>query len=1049
MFLSNASIRRPIAMLCLIIGLSLLGLNAYRKMGLEILPAMDFPLITIVTVYPGASPEELEVDVAKRIEDKVVTLEGLHHVTSTCSENVVLTFLQFKIGVDVDVAAVDVREKIGMIRNDFPDAVHEPQILKYDSNAKPVMIMALTGDAPLDEMFDFADNELSDAITVIQGVAETQVIGGAEREVHVLLDREKLAARGLSSMNAVQALGAGMGTIPSGRLRHGGDEYNVKFDADFDRIHDIGGLEIASDKGQRSYLRDFASVEMSTKELRQKATLDGKPVIAIKVVKKPDANAVQVIRDVRAAMARLEGSLPGGMQLVWVSDDEVYTKALVDSAWTNVAQGVLLTALVLFLFLYNFRTTLIVSITMPLTIVIGLFFIQAMGFSLNSSTLIAIGMSVGILVTNSIVVIEAVIKWLERSGRVRYASRMGAGEAAIAVIASAATNLVVLFPIAMMSNMIGIFIKPLVLTMIIMTGVSLFISFTLTPILCSILLKPAPPESRSLLSRMERAWNWMFDRVVGVYIAFLSLCERRRPVAVAFLALIVFGFFLVMGLGKNLGMGFFPESDKAEILVKVEFPTRYNIDMTEERLAEVQKRLEKIPEVQHALTTIGKVEGVVGQNTEGVYLAQILLILPAKTKRDRAVFEIVEGARNMLKGIPDCIITVSAPNLSGGSAAGLEMEIYGSDLKELDTLALQSRQLAMKVPGLDDVDTTVRAGKPELRVRPNRAVLADLNTPAAGVGMALRGNLEGITAGTFKQGDRNYDIVVKFDPIKGKRQVQDFQFPGAPGHATLLSSIGQIEESVAPVQIIRKDKQRISKLTANLAAHAALGDVANQLSAELDNSKIIPLGYKYNYGAAYEFMNEGQRDLGEAGLIAIVLIFLTLAAIMESFTQPLLILLTTIPFALMGVVGALFLSGYSFSIFVTMGIVMLFGIVVNNAILILDQFNINVKNTMPRRQAMIAACRERFRPVIMITLAAVLGMLPLAFGTGIGCEFRNDIGMASVGGIAVSGVLTLFVLPVLYILFTRRDSAAAPADQVQNPGSGNPAGLETEKPSHE
>ncbi len=1019
MFLSDASVKRPIAMGCLIIGLTLLGLNAYRKMGLEAMPKIDLPYITITTVYPGASPGEIETDVAKRIEDQVVAIDGLKHVSSSCMENACQTLLEFHLDVDVDIAATDVREKLDLIRDDFPDDVEDPKILKYDVNAKPIIQLALTGDAPLDELYDYADNTLKDRLTVISGVAEAQLIGGAEREVRISLDRAELAARGLSSMDVVTAVQNGVRTIPSGRVRERGTEYSVKFDADYDRVEDIGDLEVVNSNGQRCYLRDVARVEMSTEELRQAASIDGRPCVAIKVVKKADANAVRVVERVREALDRLERELPGGMELVWVTDDAAFTEAMVDSAWLNVGEGILLTAAILFIFLYNLRSLLVVSITMPLTIVIGLFFMQAAGFTLNTSTLIALGMSVGILVTNSIVVLEAIVKRLNDTGDPKQAASLGAREAFIAVLASAGTNVVVLFPMSVMGSMIGLWIKPFALTMAIMTLVSLFISFTLTPLLCSLLLKPARPGSRSILARMDRGWNRLFDRLVAAYRAALTFCERHRVAAVTALLVVAAMFVQSMSLGKKLGSSLAAEPDRGELLVKMEFPSRYSLAQSQARMAQVEGMLRDLPELRHVLTAVGKVEGMFGQSSEGVYLAQTTLKFSQRTERELTIEDLRQKARDRLAGYPDAIVTVSVPSIIGGESLDVELEIAGEKFDTLDAIAVEVKRFADATPGFVDADTTVRTGKPELRVRPQRAVLADLQAPATGLGMALRANLEGLDAGTFKQGARNYDIVVAMREEQGKDQVAGFLFPGAPGHPVLLTSLGDVAEELAPVQITRKDKRRVSKLFTNLGPQLPLGTAVTKINRAIDERDLLPSGYDHQFAGRYEIMSEGQEAFGEAGIIAVVLVILTLSAILESFKQPALILVT-LPLTLIGMFWALYAAGMNVSIFVLMGAVMLIGIVVNNAILIMDQFNVHVREGMPRHGAMVSAACERLRPIIMITLAAVLGMLPLAFGRGIGAEMRNAVGVASAGGILVSGVLTLLAIPILYDLFTRR-----------------------------
>jgi len=1019
MFLSDLSIKRPIAMGCLIIGLTLLGMNAYRKLGVELMPRMDVPYITITTIYPGASPEQIETDVAKRIEDQVVTVDGLKHVSSACMENMVQTLLEFELDVNVDIAATDVREKLDLIRTDFPEAVEDPKILKFDINSKPVVNLALTGDVPLDALYDFANNTLKDRITVITGVANVELLGGAKREVHILLDREKLAAKGLSSMSVVSVIQQAVQIIPSGRIKESGREYSVKFDADYKAIRDIGTLEVVGEGGQRCFIRDIGRVVMTTEEVRQMAAIDGKPSIYIKVVKKADANAVQVVNRVREAMTALNGQLPGGMELVWVSDDGRFIEASVQSAWSNVFQGILLTAAILFFFLYNVRSTLVVAVTMPLTVVISLFFMNLVGYTLNISTLIAIGLSIGILVTNSIVVLEAIVKRLQETDDPKKAARLGAKEVTVAVLASAGTNIVVLFPIGMMGSLVGLFMKPIAWTMLIMTAVSLFISFTLTPMLCSIMLKPVKSRKEGLLYRVESAFNRLLERFVGRYSWVLSFFEQYRTGALIFLAITVLVFIHAMSLSGKIGFGFVPASDQGQIFVKLEYPTSYNMERTAQRVRLVEERLRDVPELKHTLSSIGKVEGVIGQSTQGVYLAQLLLTFSDRDERRMTIDEIQSEVRQRLTGYPECNITVTQPSIVGGQNQDIELHVAGDELSTIDRLAEWIQKQSSRIAGMKDVDSTVREGKPELAVVPKRAVLADLHIPAVGLGMVLRANLEGVKAGIFKQGDRNYDIVVELENESGRDQVDGFLFPGDPGRPILLANLAEVESRVAPIQITRQDKQRVAKVFANLSPELPLGTAADLIEEKISTEGNFPPGYDYRFSGMYERMAEAMGAFGEAGLVAVVLVFLTLSAILESFRQPWLILVT-LPLALIGVMWSLALTGESLSMFVILGIVMMIGIVVNNAILIVDQFNVHVADGIPRHKAMVTAACERFRPIVMITLAAIMGMLPMAMGRGIGAELRNGVGISAVGGIFISGILTLVVIPVLYDMVTSK-----------------------------
>ncbi len=1017
MSLSDISIRRPVAVSALIIGLVLLGLQAYQKMPVEFLPSMDIPLLTIQTVYPGASPEQLETDVAKRIEDKMMTLDGLDFIQSTCMENICLTQIQFVSGVDIDLAATDVREKLDMIRQDFPEDVEDPIIQKFDVNATAVVTLVLTGEAPRAELFDFADNTLKDRITTIPGVAECNLIGGAQREVQVLLDRDRLAARGLTSTTVVAAIRNAVRKIPSGRVRGQGTEYSVEFDGQYQDVVDMNDLVLTAEDGRRCYLRDVGRAEMSTEELRQKASYNGRPGIVIEVVKRDDANAVEVVSRVRKAMDRLRSELPGGMRLEWVKDDGAFIRASVESAWSSVGQGILLTAAVLFLFLYNFRSTFVVAITMPLTIVIGLFFLSFLGYTLNTSTLVSIGLSVGILVTNSIVVLEAIVKRLDEGESPREAARKGALESWIPVLASAGTNVVVLFPIAMIHVTIGQFLRPLVITMIVMTVVSLFISFTLTPMLCMLILRHRKPSKWNPVTYLEKGWNYLFDRQTAAYGGVLRFLSHWRIVALPVMLAVVWLFFGSMKLAPKIGGSFFPNIDKGEITVRLEFPTSYSMANTEARVREAEAKLHDLPELKSVVTTVGKVQGIAGQASEGVYLGQVQLKFSERTERAIGIAQLLDQTRERLDGFTDCIVGVFQPSAIGGIKSDLEFYLYGDDLAKLDQLGTDLQRWAETEGSFSEVDTTVREGKPKIKVTPRRTELADLSLPAANVGMTLRGNIEGLKAGTFTQGDRNYDIVVKFDEQAGREQIQQFLLPGRPGEPLLIGSVANVKDTVMPIQILRRDKRRVCKVTAN--CRVATGIASAKLAGKA--KEMLPPGYATKFTGDVERMQETSAAMGEAALTAIVLVILTLAAIMESWRQPALIMLT-LPLALIGYLWALFVFGETFSLFVVMSAVMLIGIVVNNAILIMDQFNVHVAEGVPRHEAMAEAAVERFRPIVMITLAAVLGMLPMAVGKGIGAEMRTGVGIASAGGILASGVLTMIVVPVLYNLFTRDPS---------------------------
>ncbi len=1016
MFLSNFSIKRPIAMTAIMIALVLAGIYSYRKIGLNNMPEIDIPYVTVTTIYPGASPEEIEVDVAKKIEDAVSNVDGLKHVHSNCMENVCITILEFQLSINVDIAAIDVREKIDLIRNDFSSDVETPKILKFDINAKPIATLLLTGDLPIDNLYDYADETLSDKLSTIEGVADVQVTGGEELEVHITIDKEKLASTGLNSVDVIRQLALNNLKIPSGNLHAGIEEISVTFDAEFKSLDEIKALEIGQSEIGRIYIGDIAEVTMMSKDKRTRAFYNGKPAVNLKITKKGEANAVVVVQKIKELVAKIKDSnaMPGGVQLIWFTDDAEFIQSSVSDAWYSVFLGIILTAVILFMFLHEVRSTIIVVISMPTSLIITFMIMRYFNYTFNNSTLLALGTSVGVLVTNSIVVIENVFQKLHAGLDPKDASRKGTGEVALPVVASALTNVVVFIPIALMSSIIGRYFAPFAVTMTAVTLVSLFISFTLTPLLSSQLLKNKMPIHKKLMSFYTKYWNIFYNACEGYYYKSLQKNSRRPWIVFVFVfALLIFTFIFIV---PNVGMGFFPNNDRGEFAVKIEYPSYYNIDETIRRSKKIEKRIRKLPEVITTSTLIGKVQGSLGQVSEGVYLAEIMVKTTEKNDRDMNMEQMAALFRNELQNEPDCIVTVNIPSIVGGSNSEIEMEIAGDDLEVLNELGKKVSSLAATGGLMVDVDNTVRAPKPEIKIIPKRPILQDMRVSAQLVGMLLRGNIEGIEVGTYKIADRSYDIRVELEEEKGVGQLKEYTLLTKSGRPLSIESVATLTPSTIPIQITRAEKRRIVKILANPAPGVALGDAVNQLSKL--TMEVLPQGYTMRFAGKVEKMSEAQIDFLEAIIIASILTYLLIAAILESWTQPLMILVT-LPLALIGLYWALFIAGISLSMMGLLGGVMLIGIVVNNAILIMDNVIILRAKGIPPKQAMLESAKEKFRPIAMTSIAAILGILPMALGNGLGSELRSGCGIAVVGGLISSTILSLYVIPLIYIQFVK------------------------------
>ncbi len=1024
MFLAKASIRRPIAMTTLILCLMIFGILAYRNIGVDLLPQVDVPYVTITVVYPGASPDEIETTVAKKIEDAVVQVDGIKHLTTTCLNNFCQVLIEFELKRNVDVAATDVREKVDLIREDLPDEAEEPQILKFDINATPVVTVALKGTLPIDELYDYAEDTLADRFSALGGVAKVELIGGQEREVIVEVDRRLLVVRGLALGQIVAALGRENLKVPVGQIDDGQREISLMFDAEAEEIPDLGEIQIGVVNGERVYLRDVATFRFGTERPKSKAFYDGEPCVILKVTKKGEANAVAVVDRVRKAFDAVRGHLPGGMELVWFRDDGDFVKATVREGLNSIRDGVILTGLVLLLFLADIRTAFIAFVSIPVTMVIALMTFTWFGYTMNVITMSAFGISVGILVANSIVVLENIAHVFEtRKGEafeVGPVVERAASQVGLAVAASALTNIVVFLPIASMQTVTGQFLAPFAVTVTAATFASLLISFTLTPILAVQTYAYGHTVNR-FLGWLLTPWNVVYRAIERGYVRSL---HGVLNVSVLFVAVTA----LVCGWGlyyyaPRVQMDFVSQADMGDLSVRLEYPADFNLEQTAARAQEVAARIGNDPAVRHVTVACGKVQGVIGQVAEGTYLAQISIRLSSKVERTTDnIKTIMQRVRRGLVNEPDCIWSVMIPSAAGGGASqDIVIMVSGSDLDELNRIGIAAVAQMRADPASTDVTHSVRPGRPEVRISPKRAVLHDMNLSASDLGLTLRADIAGIKTSTYKKGDRSYDIRVRYAQESGRDQIERLNLPGPDGRPVLISAVADVADRLQPTQIIRFEKTRSVTLYANAAKGFGMGTAMAHEAGTL--KKLLPAGYRMTFSGMAEKMAEAFTEFKLVTIVAILLTYLLLAAMMESWTQPFIILLT-VPFSYLGLYMAIYHSGSTLSIFGLLAGIMLVGVVVNAAILIIDEVN-TLRRTQGfhKRDALMMASERKFRPILMSCVAALFGMLPMATGTGLGSELRASIGIGSVGGILVSSLLSLYFIPAVYLVVGQSDKS--------------------------
>ncbi len=1022
MFLATASTRKPIAMTVLIIVLTMFGIIAYRTIGNDLLPAVDVPYVTISVNYAGASPDEIETTVVRKIEDAVSQVDGIKHITSTCLNNFAQVLVEFNLDRDVDMAAVDVREKVDLIKDDLPDDADDPQILKYDINATAVVTLALKGNLPIDDLYDYADDILADRFSSLKGVASVDLIGGEEREVIVDVDRDLLAARGLTMGQITSAVKRENVKTPMGQIDDASREISLMFDAEAAEIPDLGDIEIGVAAGERVYLRDVATFQFGTERKKTAAYYDDELCVIIKVTKKGEANAAALVDLVRQTVDEIRPRLPGGMELVWFHDDGAYINATVADGFSSVVSGVILTGLVLLLFLADIRTAFAAFVSIPITMIIALIAFQTYGYTLNIITMSAAGISVGILVANSIVVLENIALAFDRHKGQNYdvgeVVAKATSAVALAVSAGALTNIVVFLPITTMKSISGRFLAPFAVTVTAATFASLLISFTLTPILAMVTRHWGERWFNPALNTLLTPWNIFYNHLARAYVRSIYILAKAPFLFVAVCtALTVAGF---MYYPKRVQMDFVPATDQGIITVKLEYPADFNLGETTRRSYAVAKKLAPDPAVRHFTITCGKAQGTTGSVSEGTYLAEITTKLTPMDERPKdKIKDIMERFRAILAQEPDCLSSVLIPSAAGGASQDIVQIISGPDLAELNRLGLLISAGFNADPASVDISHSVRPGRPEVRIRPNRAVMHDLGIHAADIGQSLRANIAGLEAANYKKGDRSYDIRVRYTQTDGTDQIPAMNLPGPDGRPMLLGAIATPVDSLQPTMITRYDKQRSAVINVNAAKGYGMS-AALEHQGEIIR-KALPPGYTQSLSGMAEKMGETFSEFGLVAFVAIALTYLLMAALMESWTQPLIVIMT-VPFSYLGLYMALYYTNTTMSMFGLLAGIMLVGVVVNAAILLIDEVNtLRTLHGYHKHDALIRAAKAKFRPILMTCVAALFGMLPMATGTGLGSEMRASIGIGSVGGIILSSIMALYFIPALYLIVGQSD----------------------------
>jgi len=1011
-FLSNLSIKRPVFAAVLMLALVTLGLFSYRRLAIDLWPNVEIPYVTVITTYAGAAPETVEREVSKRIEEAVNPIAGVKHVGSVSRESVSTVWIEFELGVDVAEAVQEARVKVAAIRDKLPTEIAEPIVEKIDFSSLPIVSLAVRSDRlPARDLTDLAEKVVQRRVENVEGVGKVDLVGTSYREVTIEVLPERLQALGLGVDDVIGGLRAENVNVPVGRLNRAGSETSVRLSGKPRTATEYETLVVAEVRGHPVALGDVARVVDGVEEQRTLALVDGEKAVAIDVIKQSGANTVAVVDAVRREVENLQRDLPEGTTAAVVRDGSVAIRESVRDVQETLVIGAILTVLIVFCFLNSWRSTVITGLTLPIAVISSFIVMNFAGMSLNTMTLMALSLSIGLLIDDAIVVRENIVRHLERGSDHNTAARNGTAEIGMAVLATTLSIIAVFVPVAFMKGIVGRFFRDFGITVAFAVAVSLFVSFTLDPMLSSRWYDPdvARTGKRHFVAKALDRFNDWFDRTADRYRTLIAwaLDHRRTVVAAASVA-----FVAGLAIFATLQSEFMPTSDRGEFRLGFLSSPEASLAETEGRLAAVLAAVKDLPEVESTYATIGA--GDNGTVRDG----SLYLDLVDKSQRKRSQAEVEREVRERLAAVPGIKASLTGVEMMDQQKP-LQIGLRGEDLQVLKRYAALLKDELYQVPGIVDLESSLDTDTPEYRLVVDRDRAADVGLNSADIVSTVSALVGGQAVTTFEEEDG--DAVPVRVRLPGAlrndvEQIEALRLSAAggsgPGALVPVGDLVRHEMSTTPSQIDRQDLSRQVLVSASLDGLplGTAGKIVQEAVAKLD----LAPGYRVVLTGDSEHMAESFGYMGEALLLAIIMVYLILAAQFESFIDPLAIMLS-LPLALVGMAVMLRLTGDHQSIISLIGLIMLMGLVTKNAILLID-FTIRARaQGMAREAALIEAAHVRFRPIIMTSLAMVFGMLPLALGgNSEGAEMRMPMGQTVAGGVITSSILTLVVVPVIY-----------------------------------
>ena len=1020
MSLYEGAVKKPIMTSLCFLAVVIFGLFSLSKLPIDLYPDIDTNTIMVMTAYPGASASDIENNVTRPLENVLNSVSDLKHITSRSSENMSLITLEFEFGNDIDVLTNDVRDKLDMVSSELPDDAENPIIFKFSTDMIPIVLLSVQANESQSALYKILDDRVVNPLARIPGVGTVSISGAPQREIQVYCDPYKLEAYNLSIETISSIIGAENKNIPGGNFDIGNETYSLRVEGEFDDSRELADVVVGTYNGATVYLRDVARIVDTVEERAQETYNNGVQGAMIVVQKQSGANSVEISRKVQEALPRLQKNLPSDVKLGVIVDTSENILNTIDSLTETVMYALLFVVIVVFLFLGRWRATLIICITIPLSLIASFIYLAISGNTINIISLSSLSIAIGMVVDDAIVVLENVTTHIERGSDPKQAAVHGTNEVAISVVASTLTMIAVFFPLTMVTGMSGVLFKQLGWMMCAIMFVSTVSALTLTPMLCSQLLRLQRKQSkmfRIFFGPIEHT----LDGLDNWYARMLNWAVRHRMVVLV--GCVIF-FILSLFCAKTIGTEFFPAQDNARIAVQLELPIGTRKEVAQEVSQKLTNQwLQKYKGVMKICNyTVGQADSDntwASMQDNGSHIISFNISLVDPGDRDVTLEAVCDEMREDLKAYPEfskAQVILGGSNTGMSAQASADFEVYGYSMEETDSVAARLKRELLNVKGVSEVNISRSDYQPEYQVDFDREKLALHGLNLSTAATYLRNRINGATASKYREDGDEYDIKVRYAPEyrTSLESIENILVYNAKGEGVRIKDLGKVVERFAPPTIERKDRERIVTVSAVISG-APLGDVVATGNAIIDRME-KPSDITIQVAGSFEDQQDSFRDLGTLGVLIIILVFIVMAAQFESLTYP-FILILSVPFAMSGVLMALFITDTTLSVMSLLGSIMLIGIVVKNGIVLIDYPILCRERGQSVLNAVVTAGKSRLRPVLMTTMTTILGMIPMAISSGQGSEMWSPMAIAVIGGLAVSTILTLIYVPTMYCIF--------------------------------